>query len=317
LVSGSTTTALMDILSWDFNWQGLYTYVTPVAMKPTDTIQFTKYFDNSTGNPKNPNNPPVPVSWGEQTTDEMAVDLIGYTKDSQHLIAPTFAAANIVNAASYAGGTAAPGAITSLFGVGLGSNWASASGTVPTTLANTKISVSGASGYVPLFYASPTQVNFQMPFEASGNATLTLVREDSQTTAVTIPIAATQPGLFSADSSGTGAAAAQRADSSSLSDANPATRGEEVVLYATGLGTVTPNALTGQGAVGAPTTTNAVTVTIGGRAVTPDYAGLTPGFVGLYQVNFHIPSDLAVTGDIPVIVTAAGVVSNTVTIAVQ
>src|ERR1035438_8166481 len=156
-----------------------------------------------------------------------------------------------------------------------------------------------------------------MPFEASGNATLTLIREDGKTTAVTIPVGAAQPGLFSANSSGTGAAAAQRADLSALSDANPAARGEEVVLYATGLGKVASGVVTGQPASGAATTSNAVTVTIGGRAVTPDYAGLTPGFVGLYQVNFRIPADLAVTGDVALKVTAAGADSNTVTIAVK
>ncbi len=317
LVSGKTSTPLIDILSWDFNWQGIYSFVTPPALKAGDSVQFLKYFDNSANNPKNPNSPPIPVSWGEQTTNEMAVVFIGFTLDSEHRIAPTFSAANVVNAASYAGGAAAPGAIMSLFGLGLGSFWASASGTVPTTLANTKISVSAVSGYAPLFYASPSQVNFQMPFEASGAATLTLTREDGQQTAVTIPISEAQPGLFSADSSGTGAAAAQRADLSPLSAANPAARGEEVVLYATGLGRVMPSAATGQGASGLSPTTNPVTVTIGGRTVTPDYAGLTPGFVGLYQVNFHIPADLAVTGDVPVTVAAASVVSNTVTIAIQ
>jgi uncharacterized protein (TIGR03437 family) len=317
LISGKTTTPLIDIMSWDFNWQGLYSYVTPVPMKVGDQIQFTKYFDNSVNNARNPNSPPRPVSWGEQTTDEMAVVFFGFTLDAEHRISPTFAANNIVNAASYAGGTAAPGAIMSLFGLGLGSNWAQASGTVPTTLASTKISVSGVSGNVPLFYASPSQVNFQMPFEASGAATLTLVREDGVSTSVSVPIAEAQPGLFSADSSGAGPAAAQRADYSTLSSANPAARGEEIVLYATGLGRVTPAALTGQGAAGQTATTNAVTVTIGGSKVTPDYAGLTPGFVGLYQVNFRIPADLSLTGDVAVKVTSASVDSNTVTVSVK
>ncbi len=317
LVSGSTITPLIDIPNWDFNWQGLYQYLTPIPMKSTDTLQFTKYYNNSVTNPNNPNNPPVPVGWGEQTTDEMAVDLIGYTKDSQHLIPPTFTSANIVNAASYAGGSVAPGSIMSLFGLGLGSNWASAAGSVPTTLANTKITVSGVTGSVPLFYASPTQVNFQMPYEASGNITLTLIREDNQTTAVTIPVGAAQPGLFSMNSSGAGPAAAQRADTSTLTSANPAKRGEVVVLYATGLGKLNANVATGQAASQAAVASNAVTVTIGGRTVTPDYAGITPGFVGLYQVNFHIPADLATTGDVPVTIASAGVVSNTVTIAIQ
>ena len=62
---------------------------------------------------------------------------------------------------------------------------------------------------------------------------------------------------------------------------------------------------------------NPVTVNIGGRTFTPDYAGLTPGFVGLYQVNVRVPADLAATGDVPVSVSVAGGASNTVTIAVK
>jgi uncharacterized protein (TIGR03437 family) len=314
---GKTTTPLIDINDWDFNWQGFYDYVQPVAVSPNSKIQFTKYYDNSVNNPKNPNSPPVDVGWGEQTTDEMAVAFFGITQDQQHLILPSFTAAGVVNSASYAAGTAAPGAIMSLFGVGLGSNWASAASGPATTLAGLRINIGGVSNPAPLFYASPSQVSFQMPYEASGATTLTLTREDGKTTTVNVNVGDAQPGLFTSDSSGTGPAAATLADSSLLSSANPATRGNVVVLYATGLGSVAPSAITGAGATGPAACVNPVTVTVGGRTVIPDYAGLTPGYPGLYQVNVRIPADLATTGDVPLKVTAAGVDSNSVTLAVR
>ena len=67
--------------NWDFNWQGSYTYVEPVAIKSGSTVKLTCTYDNSDGNPKNPNNPIVPVTWGERTTDEMCLVFVGVTFD--------------------------------------------------------------------------------------------------------------------------------------------------------------------------------------------------------------------------------------------
>jgi uncharacterized protein (TIGR03437 family) len=311
---GKTSTPLIDINDWDFNWQGSYDYVQPVAIAPNSKLQFTKFYDNSVNNPKNPNSPPVAVGWGEQTTDEMAVAFFGLTLDSQHLIVPAFGAQNIVNSASYASGNAAPGGIMTLFGTGLGSNWASVSKPV-TTLAGTKINVGITAA--PLFYASPSQVSFQVPYEASGVSTLTLTREDGKTTTVNVTVGEAQPGIFTSDASGTGPAAATLADSSLLNASNPAARGSVIVLYATGLGRVTPGAVTGVAPSAAATTVNPVKVTIGGRTIDPDYAGVTPNYAGLYQINVRIPGDLTLTGDVPVKITVAGVDSNVVTIAVR
>lgn len=68
--------------NWDFNWQGSYTYTEaiPIPMYSTATVRCT--FDNTVDNPKNPNNPPVPVGWGERTTDEMCLAFVGLTLDA-------------------------------------------------------------------------------------------------------------------------------------------------------------------------------------------------------------------------------------------
>ena len=100
-------------------------------------------------------------------------------------------------------------------------------------------------------------------------------------------------------------------DGSVNSPDSPAIRGQAIVIYATGLGSVTrqSNQLN--------TVTRPVMVVIGSQELAPFFAGLTPGYVGLYQVNFRIPADLAATGNVSVKVTEAGVDSNTVTIAVR
>jgi uncharacterized protein (TIGR03437 family) len=310
-----TASPLVDINDWDFNWQGFYDYVQPVAVLPGSKIQFSKFYDNSANNPRNPNSPPVAVGWGEQTTDEMAVAYFGYTLDQQHLIAPTFSTENIVNAANFAAG-AAPGALLALYGIGLGSNWQTAAGSAP-TLAGASIQIGGVSVPVPLVYASPTEVHFQMPFEASGATTLTFTREDGSATTVGVNVADSQPGLFTADGSGTGPANARLADASVLSTANPVNRGDAVTLYATGLGAVSPAVPTGTVPATPSTCVNPVKVTVGDRILDPDFAGLEAAVPGLYRITVRIPSDLSATGYVLVKLTVAAVDSNTATVAVR
>jgi uncharacterized protein (TIGR03437 family) len=310
-----STTPLIDINDWDFNWQGFYDYVQPVAVLPGSKIQFSKFYDNSANNPRNPNSPPVAVGWGEQTTDEMAVAYFGYTLDAQHLIAPTFSGENIVNGASLASG-AAPGALLSLYGIGLGSNWQTAAGGAP-NLAGASIQIGGVAVSAPLFYASPTEVHFQMPFEATGSTAVTFTREDGSATTVNVNVADALPGLFTADGSGTGPANARLADASALSGSNPVNRGDMVTLYATGLGAVMPAVATGATPTAPSTCVNPAKVTVGDRTVDPDFAGLDPGVPGLYRIVVRIPADLSATGDVPVKLTVNGADSNTATIAVR
>ena len=64
------------IKDWDFNWQGQYLYREPLVLPAGTRIQMDAYYDNSSDNPRNPNDPPRMVRWGEQTTDEMALSFI-------------------------------------------------------------------------------------------------------------------------------------------------------------------------------------------------------------------------------------------------
>jgi len=68
-----TTQHLIRIKDWDFNWQGQYRYKEPVHLPQGTRVELEYVYDNSENNPHNPAHPPVPVTWGEETQNEMAV----------------------------------------------------------------------------------------------------------------------------------------------------------------------------------------------------------------------------------------------------
>jgi mono/diheme cytochrome c family protein len=76
---------LIHIDDWDFNWQGFYFFRTPVALPVGSWIELIAAWDNSEGNPRNPNRPPRAVSWGERTIDEMGHVAILYTFDDERI----------------------------------------------------------------------------------------------------------------------------------------------------------------------------------------------------------------------------------------
>ena len=67
------TVPMVWIKDWDFNWQGQYQYLSPIALPKGTVLKLDAYYDNSAANPRNPSTPPKRVGWGEQTTDEMCL----------------------------------------------------------------------------------------------------------------------------------------------------------------------------------------------------------------------------------------------------
>ena len=63
---------LIWIRDWDFNWQGSYLFQKPVALPKGTVIKVNAVYDNSSGNPKNPSDPPKRVRWGEQRPTKCA-----------------------------------------------------------------------------------------------------------------------------------------------------------------------------------------------------------------------------------------------------
>jgi hypothetical protein len=79
------TEDLSYINDWDFNWQGFYNFIDPVALPAGAVIKLTCTFDNTKDNPKNPSDPLKVVTWGEGTEDEMCLSFLGVTFDREHL----------------------------------------------------------------------------------------------------------------------------------------------------------------------------------------------------------------------------------------
>ena len=78
-----TKKTLVHITDWDFNWQEAYRFKEPVALPKGTKITVHGWFDNSAGNANNPNHPPRQVGFGENTTDEMCVAYLAYTRDAE------------------------------------------------------------------------------------------------------------------------------------------------------------------------------------------------------------------------------------------
>jgi uncharacterized protein (TIGR03437 family) len=144
--------------------------------------------------------------------------------------------------------------------------------------------------------------------------------------AIALPMARVSPGLFSTNQQGTGQGAIRIANSATIaapvgafSDSHPVQAGDVIEIYCEGLGAVSPAATEGVAAKSSPlqTTTVQPTVTIGGQQAQVTFSGLAPGSAGLYQVNVTIPTGVTAGNAAPVVLTIAGVQSNTVTIAVQ
>jgi len=139
-----------------------------------------------------------------------------------------------------------------------------------------------------------------------------------------VSVIADQPGVFTLAESGLGIGAIEifRPDGSYegiAGNGNSATVGDVVVIYCTGLGAVNPRAVAGYPAPVSPLsqTIDPVTMTIGGVNVPVFFAGLAPGYAGLYQVNATIPGGIAANPTAPLVLTQGGQKSPTVTIPMQ
>jgi hypothetical protein len=80
-----TVRPLIHIDDWDFNWQGGYTFTKPIPLPAGTRIDMVAVFDNTAENLRQPSRPPRPVSWGEGTTDEMAIVFLGFTLDNERI----------------------------------------------------------------------------------------------------------------------------------------------------------------------------------------------------------------------------------------
>jgi uncharacterized protein (TIGR03437 family) len=253
----------------------------------------------------------------------------GVLNDVWELSTQTTTPLTTVSAASYEGQTLAAESIVAAFGTDLAPVTQAASSTpLPATLAGTAVKVKDSLGTeraAPLFFVSPTQVNYLLPQgTAPGTAVITLTGSNGRTAVGEVTIASVAPSIFSAAASGRGLAAAytlrlrggtQLTEPVVQWDAalnrffgNPidvGVSGESVFLVLFGTGFRARSAL------------SSATVRIGGMEAQVNYAGVQGDFVGLDQMNVVIPPMLAGRGEVDVAVMIDGRAANTVQIHIK
>jgi uncharacterized protein (TIGR03437 family) len=192
----------------------------------------------------------------------------------------------VVNGASFEP-RISPGSLISIYGTQLASETAIASSLpLPKALASTTVSIDGVA--IPLYFVSSTQINAQVPFGTPGSS-LVVQTAAGSSTPYTLSLTATAPAIFSRTQDGKGQALAFDGSFQELSTIGT----DPFILYATGLGETDPPATEGEaGASVEPLqrVVNVPTIYIGEMAATVDYAGLAPGFAGVYQINVRPPA---------------------------
>jgi uncharacterized protein (TIGR03437 family) len=185
----------------------------------------------------------------------------------------------------------------------------------------------------PLLFVSGTQINLQVPWEVdttSGTVTAIVSVNGADSDPVQLPIASVSPGVFTFDF-GPGRAVAINPDGSvahpvgSIPGLNsrPAVAGQAIILLVSGLGLTAPRGITGANSFDSSgnfvrrDTTAPVRVRIGGMDAPVVFAGLSPEFVGVFQINATIPAGVTPGNLVPLVLEIGGRVSrDDVTIAV-
>lgn len=237
----------------------------------------------------------------------------------------------VVNNATFLTGAVAQGDLAALFGEQLLFKEPVQADKLPLAeeMAGTRVFVNDRPA--PLYYASYGQINFQIPYDTPpGQAVIRVEREGMRGNSVSAEIAVRAPRLLRLGILDYGIIVNQDytfpIPTAPGIASHPAKAGDVLTIYALGLGPTTPGVATGAGAPAEEPLARVpgvVKVHFGGGlqgpATTsqPFYAGLTPNFVGLYQINAAIPAGTTVGREVPVSVEVDGTISNRVNIAVQ
>jgi uncharacterized protein (TIGR03437 family) len=260
---------------------------------------------------------------------------VGASAPASLVIGPTPVIGNggLVSSANPLGGSkGSPGALLSVYGASLAGSSINAPDypvpfPLPATLGGVTVTIGGNAA--PLYYVSPGLINFQVPYSTSSRATQTVFVSQGTlvSAAMQLPMAAVTPALFTTNGSGSGQGSIRIADATAAIAApvgmfpgsRPAKAGDYISIYCSGLGLVTPSGVSGAAAASNPpqSTVANPTVSIGGMDAPVSFSGLTPGVAGLYQVNALVPAGVTTGNAVPLILTIAGVASNTVTVAIS
>lgn len=238
----------------------------------------------------------------------------------------------VVNNATFQPETVAQGDIVALFGDQLTMSAPQQASSLPlaTTLGDTRVFVNDQPA--PVYYTSYNQINFQIPYEAATGAAVVRVERGGQRgNSISLNIARAIPRVLRLGIKDYGIIVNQDGSfpipATPGVNSHPAKVGDTLVIYALGLGQTTPSVTSGTAAPSSPlalvTRTNRVIFGGGGGffgdgvTTTPFFVGLTPGFVGLYQINVVIPDGTPSGSEVGLLLSGDDGPSNRVTIAVQ
>jgi len=233
-------------------------------------------------------------------------------------VGPSINAGGIVPVGS-AVNTVSTGSWVAIYGTNLGTSTATWNGDFPTTLGGANVTFDGKPAY--LYYASPGQVNIQVP-DDNGSGTVTVVVKNSTGSGTgTVTLSQFAPSLplldskhpagiiLRPDGSGSNGTGSNSYDivgptGTSLGYKTVAAKaGDSLVLFGVGFGPTTPSVPAGSAFSGAAKANNPVTFNINGQTVTPDFAGLTSA--GLFQFNMTLPNGIG-SGEVPLTATVGG-----------
>ena len=239
-----------------------------------------------------------------------------------NFLLPSVSNNGVVNTASLTAGPGrvAAGSLISIFGAQMTPGVVAAASSIPlpTSLAGIRVLIGGTEA--PLLYVSPAQITAQVPQGLAGS-TLTILQivfNGVTSASAFVTLAATGPGIFTINQTGTGRGAVlHSANHREVTSRNPAKPGEILEVFVNGLGPTSPSVATGQAASSSPLSVVLVppTAALGDLAATVHSATLLPSFVGIYQVSIEVPAS-APAGEIPLFLISNGVISNRVTVSI-
>ncbi len=216
-------------------------------------------------------------------------------------------AGGVVNGATFTQSPGlAPGGLMAILGAGL-----AAGSSQSATLQSAPVPVQINGEPATVISQTPLQLNVQVPPDLSGGSYSQNVQTPYGAAEQMIQTQATAPAIF-IGSGGTATApegVILNQDGSVNAPTSPGRRGQMLVIYCTGLG-----------AVDGSTPANAVTmptVVLNGAELQPIFAGMSSGYIGLYQVNFLVPATAPPGIDLPLLLRQPGGDSNTVFVAIQ
>jgi uncharacterized protein (TIGR03437 family) len=224
-----------------------------------------------------------------------------------------------------------PGSLVSIYGTSLAASTVPGD-TIPlsNTINNVSVTMNGIPA--PLLFVSSGQINAQVPWNVltsgtSGTASVVVTNNGTKSAGQNVQVGPFSPGIFAIGNNI--AVAINNSDGSIAAPAGaiagvtsrPAKIGDPLGLqiWCTGLGAVSPSVSNGEAAGTTLRTANtAPAVMVGGQAVNVIFAGLTPQFPGVNQINITLPAGTPTGNAVPIQISVGGIVtSNTITIAVS